>query len=719
MPRIFDDVAECVETTLSRVGPHIVLALPLGIGKPNPLANEFYRRARRDPKLTLKIFTALSLRAPQWKGELERRFLEPLVARLFGGCVPLDYVTDLHGAGVPDNVQIVEFFLDPGALLDVSHSQRHYVSTNYTHVARDVAAQGVNVVGQLVAKRSVDGRAEYSLGSNPDVTVDLLEHLAPQRRLGRDVVVIGEVNRQMPFMYGPAAVSADTFDSLIEHPRYDYDLFAPPNQRLGTVDYAIGLYGARLIRDGGTLQIGIGELGDAVVYGLQLRQQQNAEFREILQGLKAQERFGESLDSIGGASSFEAGLYACTEMFVDGFLDLYRSGVLRRRVYDDARIQRMLNEGAVSERIDERFLAALAEAGFASPVTADEFALLQNLGVFRRDCRYAGGRIENAEGQSAAAVFNTEAARRELLELCTGRTLSGGVLLHGGFFLGPRGFYAALRDLPDLERRQFSMCGVSFVNQLDGADQALKIAQRAHGRFINSSMMVTLLGAAVSDGLADGRVVSGVGGQYNFVAMAHALPEARSILTLRSTRDKNSTLTSNILWSYGNTTIPRHLRDIVVTEYGVADLRGLSDQDVIAAMLNIADSRFQDGLKREAQAAGKLRHDHRIPDMHRNNTPRALEERFILARARGLFSEFPFGSDFTREEIVLAKALTRLKQRTTGGWPRVKTLLGAATIRGIPTAIRPYLERMSLGAPQTRQEWLWQRLLVQELRGMT
>jgi len=719
MPRIFDDVAECVETTLSRVGPHIVLALPLGIGKPNPLANEFYRRARRDPKLTLKIFTALSLRAPQWKGELERRFLEPLVARLFGGCVPLDYVTDLHGAGVPDNVQIVEFFLDPGALLDVSHSQRHYVSTNYTHVARDVAAQGVNVVGQLVAKRSVDGRVEYSLGSNPDVTVDLLEHLAPQRRLGRDVVVIGEVNRQMPFMYGPAAVSADTFDSLIEHPRYDYDLFAPPNQRLGTVDYAIGLYGARLIRDGGTLQIGIGELGDAVVYGLQLRQQQNAEFREILQGLKAQERFGESLDSIGGASSFEAGLYACTEMFVDGFLDLYRSGVLRRRVYDDARIQRMLNEGAVSERIDERFLAALAEAGFASPVTADEFALLQNLGVFRRDCRYAGGRIENAEGQSAAAVFNTEAARRELLELCTGRTLSGGVLLHGGFFLGPRGFYAALRDLPDSERRQFSMCGVSFVNQLDGADQALKIAQRAHGRFINSSMMVTLLGAAVSDGLADGRVVSGVGGQYNFVAMAHALPDARSILTLRSTRDKNSTLTSNILWSYGNTTIPRHLRDIVVTEYGVADLRGLSDQDVIAAMLNIADSRFQDGLKREAQAAGKLRHDHRIPDMHRNNTPRALEERFILARARGLFSEFPFGSDFTREEIVLAKALTRLKQRTTGGWPRVKTLLGAATIRGIPTAIRPYLERMSLGAPQTRQEWLWQRLLVQELRGMT
>jgi acyl-CoA hydrolase len=715
MPRSFDDVAECVENTLSRVGSHIVLALPLGIGKPNPLANEFYRRARRDPSLRLTIFTALSLRAPQWKGELERRFLEPLVARLFGACVPLDYVTDLHGTGVPDNVRIVEFFLDPGALLNVGHSQRHYVSSNYTHVARDVAAQGVNVVAQLVAKRGVEGRTEYSLGSNPDVTLDLLEHLAPQRRAGRDLVVIGEVNRQMPFMFGPAAVTPETFDCVVEHPRYDYDLFAPPNRRLSTADFAVGLYGARLVRDGGTLQIGIGELGDAVVYALQLRHQQNVEFREMLQGLKAQERCGAALDANGGAAPFEAGLYGCTEMFVDGFLDLYRSGVLRRRVYADVRIQQLLNAGAVSERIDEEFLAALANAGFASPLSAADFAVLQDIGVFRADCRFHNGGIRNSDGQIAAATLNTAAGRRDLLTLCAGRQLCGGTLLHGAFFLGPRGFYAALRDMPEAERRQFSMCGVSFVNQLDGADQALKLAQRRHGRFLNSTMMVTLLGAAVSDGLADGRVVSGVGGQYNFVAMAHALPDARSILTLRSTRENNGKVASNILWNYGNTTIPRHLRDIVVTEYGVADLRGLSDQDAIAALLNIADSRFQDALKREAQGAGKLRADYRIPELHRNNTPRDLEERFILARARGLFSEFPFGTDLTHEEIVLAKALSGLKERTSRAWPRVKALSAAVASRSTPAAVKPYLQRMSLNAPKTRQEWLWQRLLVQEL----
>jgi acyl-CoA hydrolase len=719
VPRLFDDVAECVENTLSRVGPHVVLALPLGIGKPNPLVNEFYRRAQRDPGIRLQIYTALSLRAPQWKGELERRFLEPLVRRLFGSDVPLDYVRDLHAGTVPANVQVTEFFLDPGALLGVGAAQRNYVSTNYTHVARDVAARGVNVIAQLVAKRNIDGRSEYSLGSNPDVTLDLLELLAPQRRKGREVVVIGEVNRQMPFMFGPAAINADELDCILEHPRYEYDLFAPPNQRLGSVDFAIGLYGARLVRDGGTLQIGIGELGDAVVYGLQLRQQQNGEFREVLRNLKADERFGDALDSVGGAGPLTTGLYGCTEMFVDGFLDLYRTGVLRRRVYDDVAIQSLLNTGAITERIDAAFLEALAGCDFSTPLTALEFERLQNCGVFRRGCRYRDGRIENSEGLSTAARFDSPRARSDLLAWSTARHLDGGVLLHGGFFLGPRGFYAALRDLPETERRQFSMCGVGFINQLYGENQDLKIAQRRHGRFINSTMIVTLLGAAISDGLEDGRVVSGVGGQYNFVAMAHALPDARSVLAVRSTRTKNGVTTSNIVWNYGTTSIPRHLRDVVITEYGVADLRGLSDEGVISALLNIADSRFQDSLKRQAQAAGKLRRDYQIPEMHRSNTPRALDEVLVLPRARGLFSEFPFGTDLTQEEVALAKALSRLKEHTeSGGWLRLKTIARAVISRGTPAATRPYLERMALLSPRSRQEWLWQRLLLQELQAL-
>ena len=65
MPQRFDDVGECVETVLRRVGKRIVLALPLALGKPVPFVNELYRRAARDPSIDLKIITAFSLSRPR------------------------------------------------------------------------------------------------------------------------------------------------------------------------------------------------------------------------------------------------------------------------------------------------------------------------------------------------------------------------------------------------------------------------------------------------------------------------------------------------------------------------------------------------------------------------------------------------------------------------------------------------------------------------------
>src|SRR5262249_54981394 len=152
----------------------------------------------------------------------------------------------------------------------------------------------------------------------------------------------------------------------------------------------------------------------------------------------------------------------------------------------------------------------------------------------------------------------------------------------------------------------------------------------------NNAMMATLLGGAVSDGLEDGRVVSGVGGQYNFVAQAFALESARSILTLEATRTAGGKVQSNVRWSYGHLTIPRHLRDIIVTEYGIADLRGKSDHEVIAAMLAVADSRFQGELMRQAKDAGKLAREFELPRSARENVPERISRTLKPYRERGL-----------------------------------------------------------------------------------
>lgn len=649
MTTVLDDIGECVDAVLRRVGNRVVLALPLGIGKPNPLANEFYRRAVRDPSIQLTILTALSLRRPVAGSELERRLLEPIAERVFGDYVELEYVRAQHVDALPPNVRVIEFFLDPGALLGSTQAQSSYLSANYTDVARLTMAHGVNVIAQLVAKRVQDGRTELSFGSNPDVTADLLPLVDAARAEGRDIVMVGEVHPQMPFMPGTAIVPVGRFDWLVDDARYDYDLFCPPNLPIGSVDHAIGLHASALVRDGGTLQIGIGELGDALVYSLLLRHQQNTIYREALERLGTERSAAASplngtvdlVSAEGGREAFGPGLFASTEMFVDQLLDLYRAGILRRLVYD--------------------------------------------------------------------SLDDQKAALR-------GERMPGGQVLHAGFFLGPRGFYGALRNLHPSDLACFSMRGVGYVNQLYGPDQELKILQRRDARFVNTTMMVTLLGAAISDGLDDGRVVSGVGGQYNFVAMAHALPGARSIICVRATRTKSGRTTSNIVWSYGSCTIPRHLRDIVVTEYGVADLRGRTDGECIAALLNIADSRFQQDLLAKAKAAGKIAADYQIPVAFTQNTPERLEGALAAHRGRGFFSEYPFGTDLTEEEIRLARALKYLQQRTSDWRSKLGTMLAALHPGSEAPEATSLLRRMGLDSPKSSKEWLWRRLLLLAIR---
>jgi acyl-CoA hydrolase len=711
MPEILADVGHCVDAVLRRVGPRLVLATPLGIGKPNPLLNEFYRRALRDPGIDLTIITALSLLKPVARSPLEARLLTPLSERVFGSYLEPDYARAVREDRVPANVRVIEFFLTPGALLGSCHAQRHYLSANYTHVAHDVLARGVNVIAHLLARRMVNGKLQLSFGSNPDVTADLLPFIADARAAGRDIVMVGETHAQMPFMTGHAEVDPERFDFLVDDPRYDYDLFCPPNAPLGTAEHAIGLHASALVRDGGTLQVGIGELGDSLVYALLLRHQQNAAWRSALAAVGTAAS-APLIRQEGGAEPFATGLYACTEMFIDHLLELYRAGILRRRVYDSLVLERLLAVGQSAERFDERILGLLVAAGLGTRLDEPQFAELQRHGVFREDVEFADGRLRARGGEWLEAELGDPAARTRIAAQCLGRELRNGQVLHAGFFLGPRGFYAALRDLPESERAQFGMRGVAFVNQLYGADQELRILQRRDARCVNTTMLVTLLGAAVSDALESGRVVSGVGGQYNFVAMAHALPGARSILCLRATRTRHGRTTSNIVWSYGHETIPRHLRDIVITEYGIADLRGRTDEEIIAALLNVADSRFQDELLARAGAAGKISARYRIPEGFRNNLPQRLAAGLGDLRGRGFFSEYPFGTDLTAEEVTLARALKSLEARTGSTRARLRTV-AAALLRGRPEPRHTAaLKRMGLEHPRGAAEYLQQRLVV-------
>lgn len=629
-PLVTDCCDAAVDAVLKRVGNTIVLGIPLGLGKPGAFVNALYARAKADPTIRLTIFTALTLARPRASG-VAGAFLAPMVERVMGGYTELDYYHDRNRGSLPANVTVREFFFQAGSQLGNADAQQHYISSNYTHVARDMIDHGANVFAQLVASHP-DGRDDiYSLSCNPDVSLEVV----PMARARWPIAVVGQISADLPYMPGDSEQAATDFDVIVDQQSRPADLFAVPKQPVSLADHAIGLHASALLADGGTIQLGIGALGDAVAHALVLRHTRNTIWRDLVGPSTALRQ------AIGGDQRFDIGLYGATEMFVDGFMALYQAGILSRRVVDDIDQQTAINNG--------------------QPPPAD-----------------------------------------------------GSHVLHGGFFLGPRCFYDAIDAMSLRERASFQMTAVRRINQLYGSEQLDRL-QRTQARFINTGLKCTLSGAVVSDALDNHRVLSGVGGQYNFVSQAHALDGGRSVLLIKAVRGTGADAESNIVWEYAHTTIPRHLRDIIVTEYGTADLRGASDRDVIVRLLAVTDSRFQDKLLTRAKRAGKVESDYQIPQAQRGNTPDALAQRLLPARRAGHLPHFPLPTDWTPLEQRLAVALSALRDvQSSHG----RAALAWRAWRSGPPDVSSAqaLYRVGLDAPTSLTDRMAARLLARELR---
>src|SRR6185437_8627100 len=227
MAKLFSDPEAIAEDIVRDVGTDLVVGLPLGLGKDNHIVNALYARASADRAISLTFFSALTLEKPRPSNLLERRFIAPVIERLFGGYPDLAYADALHAGALPPNIKVIEFFFLAGRWLRVPYAQQHYISANYTHASSYLLAQGLNVVAQLVAKRVADGVARYSLSCNTDTTLDVLRARAEGRASFR---LIGQVNSELPFMPGPGDLPADAFSAILDGPATDFPLFAPPSE---------------------------------------------------------------------------------------------------------------------------------------------------------------------------------------------------------------------------------------------------------------------------------------------------------------------------------------------------------------------------------------------------------------------------------------------------------------------------------------------------------
>ena len=705
-----NSVEECVEKTIERVGKKLILGAPLGLGKPVQLINAFYRRVESDPSLSLHIYTALSLELPKPASHIEASLAGPIIERLFGDYEELEYMKALRSDSLPPNIEVSEFYFKAGAMKNLPVAQQHYISSNYTHIVRDLIDRKVNVLAQLVATRDTATGKSVSLSCNPDTALEVRDTLNKMNASESDFVCIAQSHDDLPFMEYDAQVDDDFFDMLVCNPQYNKTLFAVPNAMVPVKDYATAIHASSLIPDGGTLQIGIGSLGDAVAHACIIRQEHNVAYRNMLGSLTHQ-----STPLMDDCKPFNTGLYVSTEMFVNGMMHLIEHNIVKRKVYDNLILQTGLNNGDITETIDARlFDYACRENLVPQVLDAASLAELQHWGIIADSVVLQQEGQLTVDGNVHLNQTSNPDTRQALLACTAGQQLKHGKILHGGFFLGPRDFYQKLKGLNADGQDKIGMTGVNKTNQLL-ANVELYCAQRQKARFINTGMMVTLAGAVASDALENGSVVSGVGGQYNFVAMAHDLPGARSILCIRSTRGSGKEVKSNIVPFYGHLTIPKHLRDIIVTEYGVADLRGQSDQEIIKRLINIADSRFQQELLDFAKANGKVAAGYEIPGEARDNTPEKLMRILGSELETGLLPDYPFGTDLTEQEITLAASLRRVKALTAEPGHLIKSVFKALVHNKENDAAKAYLERINLEHPGTSQEFLIKQLVLLDL----
>src|ERR1700744_1872439 len=235
MPKMFSDANAIADDIIRDVGKKLVVGLPLGLGKANHIVNALYARAAADRTIDLTFFSALTLEEPKPASPLERRFIGPVIDRLFGGYPDLAYAEALHAGELPPNVRVIEFFFLAGKWLHVPFAQQHYISANYTHAASYLLSRGLNVVPQLVAKRVVDGVTRYSLSCNTDTTLDVLR----ARAAGRvSFKLIGQVNSQLPFMPGQGDLPAEEFSAILDSPETEFPLFATPAEPITDGKYA-------------------------------------------------------------------------------------------------------------------------------------------------------------------------------------------------------------------------------------------------------------------------------------------------------------------------------------------------------------------------------------------------------------------------------------------------------------------------------------------------
>jgi len=199
-------------------------------------------------------------------------------------------------------------------------------------------------------------------------------------------------------------------------------------------------------------------------------------------------------------------------------------------------------------------------------------AILQQL-EDKSDLGFHGGLIDDA-GMNLIRQGNVTGQRKPL---------DRGLHITG-MALGSNKLHRWLASTPEVAFR-----GANYTHELTTIKQLPNFVS------VNSAVEIDLYGQVNAE-YAGGRQISGTGGSVDFMRAAKASPGGRSIVAMNATARRGSV--SRIVPKVEMVTALRTDVDIVVTEYGSADIKHLANQARAEALINIAAPQFRDELRR-------------------------------------------------------------------------------------------------------------------------
>ncbi len=234
------------------------------------------------------------------------------------------------------------------------------------------------------------------------------------------------------------------------------------------------------------------------------------------------------------------------------------------------------------------------------------------IGSFVADFVHNGDCIQLGLGGMPDAVGNSFFDKRELglhTELFTpvmGDLIEAGVITGehknidrgkhvGNFILGDEKLYKIMSENPDVMFRQASYTNNPFI-----------ISQIDNMVSVNTAMEIDLTGQICSETIGPTQY-SGTGGAFDFAFGAQHSRGGRGIIAIASTA-KNGTISKikPILTPGAVVSISRNVADIIVTEYGVAYMRGRTVRERAKQLIQIAHPNFREELRRDAERYGYI-----------------------------------------------------------------------------------------------------------------